>query len=225
MERLIAKAKGGFRSVSLDAQFKDAALANLEHWLVDDSFSEYRPAIEALIEGGSFALLVDSFYRMLPFGTGGRRGAVGIGPNRINPYSVVTSVQGHCEFLARRFPDTQLEVVLAADVRCFQDQRGRYPKELLGPLDGLTSKQLCVMAAEVYSANGVRVYMADPAEETYLSTPELSFHIFEFKSHGGLNISASHNPPDDNGAKFYNAAGGQEVPPMTKSWCEPESMG
>jgi phosphoglucomutase len=213
VQRLIAQAKEGFKTVSLDAHYKDAALANLEQWLLDDSFSEYRPAIRALVEGGSFALLVDSFYRMLPFGTGGRRGAVGVGPNRINPYSVVTSVQGHCQFLATRFPESQLEVVLAADVRHFQDQRGRYPSDLLGPLKDLTSKQLCVMAAEVYAANGVRVYMADPAEDTYVSTPELSFHIFEFKSHGGLNISASHNPPDDNGAKFYNSAGGQEVPP------------
>jgi len=213
VQRLIAKATEGFRTVSLDAQFKDAALANLEQWLVEDDFAAYRPAIAALIEGGDYDLLVDSFYRMLPFGTGGRRGAVGIGPNRINPYSVVTSVQGHCEFLARRFPQEQLHVVLAADVRHFQDQRGRYPKELLGPLADLTSKQLCVMAAQVYAANSVQVYMADPEEETFVSTPELSFHIFELKSHGGLNISASHNPPDDNGAKFYNAAGGQEVPP------------
>ncbi len=213
MQRLIAKAREGFETVSLDAQFKDAALVNLEHWLTDATFVEYRPAIEALIEDGAFALLVDSFYRMLPFGTGGRRGAVGIGPNRINPYSVVTSVQGHCEFLGRRFPGIRLEVVLAADVRCFLDQRGRYRKGLLGPLAGLTSKQLCVMAAEVYAANGVLVHMVDPATATYVSTPELSYHIFELKAHGGLNISASHNPPDDNGAKFYNAAGGQEVPP------------
>lgn len=213
MQRLIAKAKEGFRTVSLDAQFKDAALANLGQWLEEDRFAAYRPIIEALIEGGSYALLVDSFYRMLPFGTGGRRGAVGVGPNRFNPYSVVTSVQGHCEFLARRFPGAGLEVVLAADVRRFEDQRGNYPKELLGPLEGLTSKQLCVMAAQVYAANGVRVHMADPAEDTFVSTPELSYLIFELKTHGGLNISASHNPPDDNGAKFYNAAGGQEVPP------------
>lgn len=213
MQRFIEKAREGFQTVSLDVQFKESALVNLEHWLTDEKFLEYRPAIEALIEDGAFALLVDSFYRMLPFGTGGRRGAVGIGPNRINPYSVVTSVQGHCQFLGRRFPGLRLEVVLAADVRCFLDQRGHYRKEVLGPLDGLTSKQLCVMAAEVYAANGVLVHMVDPNSETYVSTPELSYHIFNLGAHGGLNISASHNPPDDNGAKFYNAAGGQEVPP------------
>ncbi len=213
MEGLIAAVEAGFRDVPLGEQLKADALANLRVWLTDDEFLAYRPAIVALINDKNFKLLVDSFYRMLPFGTGGRRGAVGAGPNRINPYTVTTSVQGHCEFLSRRYPGEALQVVLAADVRCFRDMRGQYRPGTLGPLDGLTSKALSVMAAQVYAANGVTAYMADPAQETFVSTPELSFLIFDLKAHGGLNISASHNPPDDNGAKFYNAAGGQEVPP------------
>jgi phosphoglucomutase len=214
VQGLIAKVKEGFASVDIGESLKEAALENLGMWLTDDRFRLYRPAVEALIEEGRWALLVDSFYRMLPFGTGGRRGSVGVGPNRMNPFAVTTSVQGHCSFLARRYPGDELRVVLAADVRCFRDARNLYRRGSLGPLEGLTSKALSMMAASVYAANGVKVVMADPAEETYVSTPELSFLIFNLGAHGGLNMSASHNPPDDNGAKFYNAAGGQEVPPF-----------
>jgi phosphoglucomutase len=213
VEGLLQDAQRGFQAVQLDDKLKDAALSNLQEWLCDERFALYRPAIVSLIEDGRYKLLVDSFYRMLPFGTGGRRGAVGVGPNRINPYTVTTSVQGHSQFLKLRFPEASLHVVLAADVRCFADMKELYRPGTLGPLEGMTSRSLCQMAAQVYAANGIRVVMADPRENTYVSTPELSFLIYDLQAHGGLNISASHNPPDDNGAKFYNAAGGQEVPP------------
>ncbi|MBM4371419.1 MAG: phospho-sugar mutase, partial [Deltaproteobacteria bacterium] len=83
----------------------------------------------------------------------------------------------------------------------------------LGPLQGISSVEFCRLAAEVYAGNGVEVLMEDPATGYYVSTPELSFLIRHRCAHGGLNMSASHNPPDDNGAKFYNREGGQEVPP------------
>jgi phosphoglucomutase/phosphomannomutase len=211
--QLIKAAQEGIAGIPLEKQAKQTALANVKLWLKDRRFAPYAPAVESLIRRGRFELLVDSFYTMLPFGTGGRRGAVGVGPNRMNPYTVTTSVQGHCLFLKKRFPGEQLRVVLACDVRCFLDLKGLYERETLGDLYGLTSKKLSMMAAQVYTANGVSVHMADPALETYVSTPELSYHIYHLHAHGGLNISASHNHPDDNGAKFYNAAGGQEVPP------------
>jgi phosphoglucomutase/phosphomannomutase len=213
MGDVAARLEEGIRQVSLPDELKAAAIAHARVWLEDARFAEYRPALVKAVERGDFKLLADSFYRMLPFGTGGRRGAMGVGPNRMNPYTVTTSVQGHCEFLKKRFPGAQLTVVVAADVRRFLDVKGLYDRESLGSLYGLSSRDLSVMAACVYAANGVVVYMADPNEETFVSTPELSFLIYHLKAHGGLNMSASHNPPDDNGAKFYNAAGGQEVPP------------
>jgi len=203
----------GLGKIKVADRVKDAAAANVEAWLSGSLFLPYRPAIISMIERGEFSLLLDSFYTMLPFGTGGRRGAVGVGPNRMNPFTVTTSVQGHCEFLRTRFPNAKLSVVVAADVRCFTDINDLYDRTKLGELYGMTSKRLSMLAARVYAANGVTVHMVDPTDETYLSTPELSFLIFNLKAHGGLNISASHNHPDDNGAKFYNAAGGQEVPP------------
>ena len=213
LKGLLEQVEEGFAAVDLPAEVKVPALEYLKLWLSDERFEVYSPAIRSLVDRGKYRLLVDSFYRMLPFGTGGRRGAVGFGPNRMNPYTVTTSVQGHCEFLARRNPGKDLTVVLACDVRVFNDLRGLYEPGTLGELKGLSSKQLSVMSAEVYAANGVKVHMADPEEETFVSTPELSFLIFNLGAYGGLNISASHNPPDDNGAKFYNGAGGQEVPP------------
>ena len=210
---ILELARTGFSNIDLPEPLKEKALGELKLWLEDPRFKGYRASIEGMVKRGQFELLVDSFYRMIAFGTGGRRGWVGVGPNRINPYTVTTSVQGHCQFLDRRTPGGPWTVVLAWDVRRFEDSRNLYDKENLPILNGLTSLDLAQMAAEVYAANGVKVVMLDPAEESFVSTPELSFHIYRLGAQGGLNVSASHNPPDDNGAKFYNAAGGQEVPP------------
>jgi phosphoglucomutase len=213
MTSVLRTIEANFQAVAVDDQTRQAALDNLAIWLEQPRFATYVPAIQSLVQRGSWEALVDCFYRMLPFGTGGRRGAVGVGPNRMNPYTVVTSVQGHCQFLASRFPGQELSVVLACDVREFFDIRGAYDKAALGDMYGMSSKDFTCLAAQVYAANGVTAVMADPAETTFVSTPELSYHIYALGAHGGLNMSASHNHPDDNGAKFYNAAGGQEVPP------------
>ncbi len=214
------KIRNGIELVPVARQLGEIALENVMHWLGKKRFQPYRNAILSIVERGDWELLVDSFYRMLPFGTGGRRGAVGVGPNRMNPYTVTTSVQGHCTHLKQLHSGEALKVVLAADVRCFLDLRNQYDKESLGILYGLTSRDFSVMAAEVYAANGVDVIMADPGIETYVSTPELSFLIYRLGAHGGLNMSASHNHPDDNGAKFYNGAGGQVVPPEDQQLIE-----
>lgn len=154
--------------------------------------------------------LEDAFSRVLPFGTGGRRGAVGVGPNRFNPWTMGTSVEGHARFLtaAHQAPS----VVITYDVRGFFDVGGRYPK-VQSPLDGMSSRTLAELAARVYAAHGVTVWMQERSDPTFLSTPELSFLIRHLGCQGGLNVSASHNPPDDNGAKFYDQHGGQLVPP------------
>ena len=217
---LLDHVRAGFDGVKVKPELKQSALRRLEEWLEHDRFagllepSDYRPLLERLIGGRGFDLVLDSFYQVMPFGTGGRRGPVGVGPNRINPYTIASSVQGHVEYLRRHLGDSgELKVVVAYDVREFQDLRGVYPTDVSNPLLGLTSKKLGQIAASVYCAAGVTVYMLPDTPPDFISTPELSFLIRRYGAHGGLNVSASHNHPDDNGGKFYNARGGQEIPP------------
>jgi phosphoglucomutase/phosphomannomutase len=202
-------ARAGFAALQVDPPVRKAALEHLERWLTDPEFTDYRPLLEALIEKGSFPLLLDCFYQVLPFGTGGRRGPVGPGPNRFNAYTLATSVAGHLEFLRERFGPRGLRVVIGYDPRAFHDARGLYPPDLLGPLAGVTSRDFAELASRVYTSGGVEVYLSDRV----MATPELSYAIRRLKAQGGLVISASHNPPDDNGGKFYDARGGQEIPP------------
>lgn len=202
-------ARAGFAALDVEREVKAAALAHLERWLTETEFADYRPLLEHLIEKGSFSLLLDSFFQVLPFGTGGRRGPVGPGPNRFNPYTLSTSVAGHLEFLRERFRSQGLKVVIGYDPRVFHDLRGLYPAELLGPLGGIRSLDFAELAARVYTSGGVEVFLSGRP----MATPELSFAIRRLQAQGGLVISASHNPPDDNGGKFYNERGGQEIPP------------
>jgi phosphoglucomutase/phosphomannomutase len=115
--------------------------------------------------------------------------------------------------LRERYAQQDIAVVIAYDVRVFNDLRGLYARDLPNPLLGMTSRDFAQAAAGVYTANGVRVYMLPEHTTTYMSTPELSFAVRYVHATAGLNISASHNHPDDNGGKFYNDRGAQEVPP------------
>ena len=229
---LLEQATEGFGSIDVDAQLKEQALKHLSRWLTDREFTAYRPQLDWLITTQQWAGLLDRFYQILPFGTGGRRGAVGIGPNRMNLWTLGASVQGHCEYLKERFPGAgPLHVVLAYDVRQFEDQVKNYHPDLPNPVLHLSSKAFAHHAATVYAANGIHAHL--PSERgrggeqnmvssspplalspsRFLATPELSFVIRKLSAHGGLNVSASHNPPDDNGGKFYDERGGQPVPP------------
>ena len=207
-------AADGIRRISADDALKEQALKHLRQWLTDPQFAAYRPQLEWLIDQQQWPGLLDRFYQILPFGTGGRRGAVGVGPNRMNLWTLAASVQGHCEYLKERFPGVEpLRVVLAYDVRQFEDKRKQYNAALPNPVLHLSSRDLAQHAAGVYAANGIHASTLPPESKRYLATPELSFGIRFFAAHGGLNISASHNPPDDNGGKFYDDRGGQPVPP------------
>src|SRR5262245_30578544 len=213
MDRL-AQVAEGFQTIDADKALKEQALKFLRQWLTEPEFVGYRPQLEWLIEDKQWSGLLDRFCQILPFGTGGRRGAVGIGPNRMNLWTLGASVQGHCEYLKERFPGVQpLRVVIAYDVRRFLDQRRQYHPDLPNPVLGLSSKDFAHHAVAIYAANGIHAHTLPEGSPRYLATPELSFAIRQLEAHGGLNISASHNPPDDNGGKFYDERGGQPVPP------------
>ena len=222
MNEKLELARNAFLDLNAKPQIVEHALANLKEWLQDERLVEYRPYIDHLIDNERWEMLLDSFWRMIPFGTGGRRGPVGAGPNRINPYTISLSVQGHCEYLRDVVGITgDICVVVAHDVRQFFDLRGAYAG-VDGLLDGLTSLDMARISALTYAANGITAYVVGSLQDgpdgpkctdRFISTPELSFLIRELGAAGGLNISASHNHPDDNGGKFYNRLGGQEIPP------------
>lgn len=221
-QELLDRTRFGFEAIDLKPEIKQSALTYLEDWLAHDKFdglldgrpSDYRPLLEWMITSEKFNLVLDSFYQVMPFGTGGRRGPVGVGPNRINPYTMASSIQGHVQYLRDLLPgEEELKVVVAYDVRQYKDLRQLYPPDLPNPVFGFSSKDFAHIATSVYCAGGVTVYMLPDELNDYISTPELSFFIRLLGAHGGLNVSASHNHPDDNGGKFYNGKGGQEIPP------------
>ena len=191
------------------------AAARLGAWLAGAVPMAYPDVLARHLEERHVPLLFEAFWQVLPFGTGGRRGRVGYGSNRFNPSLVAMTVQGHCNYLAGAFPGKDLSVVVANDVRVFNDFAGVYG--FLGPahpLLGTSSRSLALLACEIYAGNGVAAYLAEPsAAEALVSTPELSFIIRALDAAGGVNISASHNPPDDNGIKVYDEYGDQPIPP------------
>ena len=211
---LLTEIRTGFAAIDADAALKEKAAQNLATWLTHADFASYKPQIEWMIADKKWSILLDAFYQIMPFGTGGRRGAVGIGPNRMNLWTLGASVQGHCEYLRQKFPGkSPLTVVLAYDVRQFEDRRGVYNPALPNPVRHLTSRNFCEYAASVYAANGIQSHILPVDAKRFVSTPELSFTIRHLHAQGGLNMTASHNPPDDNGSKFYDERGAQPVPP------------
>ncbi|MEE4266194.1 MAG: phospho-sugar mutase [Desulfobacteraceae bacterium] len=210
VDGLLARAKSGFDSLAVSKKYVDSAMKWLNVWLTDDAFSDYVPQIAHLIETENWNFLLDSFYQVIPFGTGGRRGLVGIGPNRINTWTIQASAQGHCQYLTRQFGEEaqQRGVVLTFDVRKYT-QTGIYDDTRPNPVMNLDGLRLATAAAEVYAANGIKVYMF----ETARSTPELSYAIRHLNAISGDMFSASHNLPTDNGKKVYDRFGGQLIPP------------
>jgi phosphoglucomutase/phosphomannomutase len=207
---LLDKTENGFNSLQVSKKYVDSALKWLETWLTDDAFKDYVPQIAYLIEAEKWAFLLDSFYQVIPFGTGGRRGLVGVGPNRINTWTIQASAQGHSQYLIRQYGEQarQRGVVLAFDVRKYT-QKGIYDEALANPVMNLDGRRLANAAAAVYTANKIKVFMFK--EER--STPELSYAIRHLNAVSGDMFSASHNLPTDNGKKVYDQYGGQLIPP------------
>ena len=210
IETLLKKARTGFESLDVAQKYKTSALEWLKIWLTEKAFKDYLPQIRYLIESGKWEFLLDSFYQVIPFGTGGRRGLVGIGPNRINKWTIQASAQGHSQYLLKEYGDEAAGrgVVLNYDVRVYK-QEGVYDNKLPNPVMNLDCKLLAIAAAEVYAANGIKVFIFNGVR----STPELSFAIRHLHAIAGDMFSASHNPPTDNGKKVYDEYGGQLIPP------------
>ncbi len=218
---LLEKGKAGIRTCDADAETLQKAEQYLEQWLTRPAFADYVPQIQWLVEQEKWSDLLDRFYQILPFGTGGRRGAVGVGPNRMNLWTLGASVQGHADYLRERFPGVErFSVVVAYDVRQFEDKNQHYNPNLPNPVLHLSSKDFARHAVAIYAANGIHSYILPENSTRYLATPELSFAIRQLNAHGGLNISASHNPPDDNGGKFYDERGAQPIPPEDQIMAE-----
>jgi phosphoglucomutase len=162
-------------------------------WLSDTFDSETQNEIQQLITENSDDL-TDRFYKDLEFGTGGMRGMMGTGTNRINKYTLGKATQGLCNYLKKSYTDQKLKVAIAYDCRHNSDTFSR-------------------LVAEVLSANDIHVVLF----EDLRPTPELSFAVNELNCHAGIVLTASHNPPEYNGYKVYWTDGGQIVPPQDKS--------
>lgn len=217
VKELLEKAQEGFRLLDVPEKYKNSARKWMEIWLTDSVFSDYVPQISYLVEQKKWDFLLDSFYQVIPFGTGGRRGPVGIGPNRINKWTIQASAQGHSQYLIRRHGEAakQRGVVLTFDVRKYE-QKGVYNDALPNPVMGVDGKRLAIAAASVYAANGIKVFFF----ETVRSTPQLSFAIRHLNTISGDMFSASHNLPADNGKKVYDQHGGQLIPPDDQALVE-----
>ncbi|HPC99047.1 MAG TPA: phospho-sugar mutase [Bacteroidales bacterium] len=161
-------------------------------WLSDEFNEETRKEVKALLEGDENRL-IDAFYQDLEFGTGGLRGIMGAGTNRMNIYTLGMATQGLSNYLIRNFPGKDIKVAIAHDCR----NNSRYFAET---------------TADIFAANGFTVYLF----ESLRPTPELSFAIRHFRCQSGVVITASHNPPEYNGYKAYWDDGGQVVPPHDK---------
>lgn len=207
---VLQKIKDGFVDLKVDNKYKEKALSFLEIWLSQPEFKDYVPQILHLVENKDWDYLLDCFYQVIPFGTGGRRGEVGIGPNRINRYTIQSSAQGHSQYLKKIY-GKEVEtrgVVLSYGVREFFTNK-HFNDEKPNPVKNLKGVDLAKAAAEVYAANGVKVFLFDAPR----TTPELSFGIRYLKACAGDMFDASHNPPEHNGKKVYDEFGGQLVPP------------
>ncbi len=208
---LLLKVKDEFNKLEINQSYQKSALKSLEVWLTKKEFNPYKNQIVHLINSQHFSYLLDCFYQILPFGTGGRRGEVGIGPNRINPWTIQASAQGHSQYLITKYGHKEIKkgIVLCYDNRQFYGNNFLNP-QITSPVDNLTSKNLAEQAASVYAANDIKVYIFNDIR----TTPELSFAIRQLKTIGGCMLSASHNPPTHNGKKVYDEFGGQLIPPF-----------
>jgi phosphoglucomutase len=173
-------------------EIKQNILDAVNEWLTPTFDHATQVAVKEMISN-SPKYLEESFYKNLEFGTGGMRGVMGVGNNRINKYTLGKSTQGLSNYLRTTFPNQPLKAVIAYDCR-------------------RNSDTLAKVVADVFSANGIEVYLFSELRPT----PELSFAVKHLGCQCGIVLTASHNPPEYNGYKVYWQDGGQIVPPQDK---------
>ncbi len=165
-----------------------------QSWLSDQYDAETQQQVRAMLDGDPNEL-IDSFYRTLEFGTGGLRGVMGAGTNRMNRYTVAMATQGFANYIKMMFADRkELRVAIAYDGRN-------------------NSPAFAKVTADVMTANGIKVFLFDALRPT----PELSFAVRELQCQAGVMITASHNPKEYNGYKAYWEDGGQIISPHDKN--------
>ncbi len=165
-----------------------------KYWLSDDFDQETKKQVQKLINKNNDEL-TEAFYKDLEFGTGGLRGIMGVGTNRMNKYTVGLAAQGFCNYIKQSFPNTtEYKIAIAYDSRN-------------------NSRFFAETAANIFSANNFTVYLFDDLRPT----PELSFAVRHFKCNGGIVITASHNPKEYNGFKAYWNDGAQLIAPHDKN--------
>lgn len=171
---------------TLDQQTK----SRIDQWLSAEFDAETVAQVQLLIDNNEETELLDSFYKELEFGTGGLRGIMGVGSNRINKYTLGKATQGLANYLKKQFPDQQIKVAVSYDSRN-------------------NSQTLGHLVADVFSANDIHVFLF----EQLRPTPMLSFAVRHFNCQSGVMLTASHNPKEYNGYKAYWNDGGQLVAP------------
>ena len=165
--------------------------AKAQTWLGDGYDEETKAEVRRMLDAEDKTELIECFYKDLEFGTGGLRGIMGAGSNRMNIYTVGAATQGLANYLKEAFPDMpQISVVVGHDVRN-------------------NSRKFAEIVADIFSANGIKVYLFD----SFRPTPELSFAIRQLGCQSGVNITASHNPKEYNGYKAYWSDGAQIIAP------------
>lgn len=169
--------------------------AKAQEWLKPQYDEETRNAVQAMLDNADPTELIDSFYKDLEFGTGGLRGIMGAGSNRMNRYTVGAATQGLSNYLKREFANLdQIKVVIGYDCRN-------------------NSPKFAEIAAHIFAANGIKVYLFDKLRPT----PEVSFAIRQLGCQSGVMITASHNPKIYNGYKAYWADGAQMIAPHDRN--------
>jgi len=167
--------------------------AKARQWLSPAYDAETRNSVQAMLDNEDKAELIDSFYQDLEFGTGGLRGIMGAGSNRMNIYTVGMATQGFANYINNAFPEGGKSVIVGHDCR----NNGR---------------RFAESVADIFSANGIKVYLF----ESLRPTPEISFAIRELGAVAGVNVTASHNPKEYNGYKAYWSDGAQVTAPHDK---------
>ncbi|SEI78822.1 phosphoglucomutase [Dyadobacter koreensis] len=174
----------------MTSQLDPNVLAKVNTWLNGDYDIDTKQSIQQLIDEENDTELTDAFYKDLEFGTGGLRGLIGVGSNRMNRYTVGTATQGLANYLNKAFPNEEIKVAIAYDSR-------------------IKSDEFSQIIADIFSASGITVYLF----EALRPTPELSFAIRQLHCHSGVVVTASHNPKEYNGYKAYWNDGSQVVAP------------